>query len=73
MAFCTQMQMAAMHQGTQVFAQVMAYLLLSTFRHCVAAHNGERKVREFSCLDPFLTMAFANRPCAQKISSWPMR
>jgi hypothetical protein len=48
-----------MHQGMLVFAQVMAYLPLSTFRRCVAAHRGDHKVREFSCLDQFFAMAFA--------------
>jgi hypothetical protein len=48
-----------MYQGTLVFAQVMAYLPLSTFRRCVAAYEGDYKVKEFSCLDQFLTMAFA--------------
>jgi hypothetical protein len=48
-----------MYQGACVFAQVMAYLPLSTFRRCVAAHNGEHKVKDFSCLDQFLSMAFA--------------
>jgi hypothetical protein len=48
-----------MHQGMLVFAQVMAYLPLSTFRRCVAAHGGDHKVQEFSCLDQFFAMAFA--------------
>ena len=48
-----------MHQGMLVFAQVMAHLPLSTFRRCVAAHRGDHKEQEFSCLDQFLTMAFA--------------
>jgi Transposase DDE domain/Domain of unknown function (DUF4372) len=48
-----------MHQGMLVFAQVMAHLPLSTFRRCVAAHRGEHKVQEFSCLDQFFAMAFA--------------
>ena len=48
-----------MYQGTLVFAQLMAYLPLSTFRRCVAAHDGDFKVKDFSCLDQFLTMAFA--------------
>ena len=39
-----------MYQGTLVFAQVMAYLPLSAFRRCVAAHDGEHKVKDFSCL-----------------------
>ena len=48
-----------MHQGTLVFSQLMAYLPLSTFRRCVAAHRGEHKVKDFSCLDQFFSMAFA--------------
>ena len=42
-----------------VFAQLMAYLPLSTFRRCVARYDGERKVKSFSCLDQFYAMAFA--------------
>ena len=48
-----------MHQGKLVFAQLMLYLPLSTFRRCVADHNGEHKVKDFSCLDQFFAMAFA--------------
>jgi len=48
-----------MHQGRLVFSQIMAYLPLTTFRRCVAAHRGEHKVKDFSCLDQFFTMAFA--------------
>mgnify|MGYP006167010455 CR=1 FL=1 len=38
---------------------LMLYLPLSTFRRCVADHNGEHKVKDFSCLDQFFAMAFA--------------
>ena len=48
-----------MHQGMLVFAQIMAHLPLSTFRRCVATHRGDHKVQEFSCLDQFFAMAFA--------------
>ena len=48
-----------MHHGKLVFAQLMAHLPLTTFRRCVAAHRGEHKVQDFSCLDQFLAMAFA--------------
>jgi hypothetical protein len=37
-----------MHQGKLVFAQLMLYLPLSTFHRCVADHNGEHKVKDFS-------------------------
>ena len=36
-----------MYQGTLVFAQGMAYLPLTTFRRCVAAHRGDHKVHDF--------------------------
>ena len=59
MVFCVFTQRTAMHQGKLVFSQLMAFLPLSTFRRCVAAHRGEQKVKDFSCLDQFLAMAFA--------------
>ncbi len=37
----------------------MLYLPLSTFRRCVAEHRGEHKVKDFSRLDQFFAMAFA--------------
>jgi hypothetical protein len=46
-------------EGKLVFAQLMLYLPLSTFRRCVADHRGEHKVKDFSCLDQFFAMAFA--------------
>ena len=48
-----------MHQGQLVFSQLMLYLPLSTFRRCVASHRGDHKVKDFSCLDQFLAMVFA--------------
>src|SRR5437870_13873705 len=48
-----------MSQGKLIFAQLMQHLPLTTFRRCVARYRGERKVQSFSCLDQFLTMAFA--------------
>ena len=48
-----------MNQGKLVFAQVMQHLPLTTFRRCVARYDGEHKVKSFSCLNQFLSMAFA--------------
>jgi len=48
-----------MNQGKLVFAQLMQHLPLTTFRRCVVRYRGERKVQSFSCLDQFLSMAFA--------------
>jgi hypothetical protein len=48
-----------MNQGKLVFAQLMQHLPLTTLRRCVARYRGEHKVQSFSCLDQFLSMAFA--------------
>ena len=48
-----------MHVGRTVFAQLMDFLPLPAFRACVATYRGDYKVRSFSCLDHFLTLAFA--------------
>ena len=48
-----------MYKGKLVFAQMMQHLPLTTFRRCVGRYRGERKVKSFSCLDQFLSMAFA--------------
>lgn len=48
-----------MNKGKLVFAQLTEHLPLSTFRRCVARYHGEFRVRSFSCLDQFLSMAFA--------------
>jgi transposase len=45
--------------GKLVFAQLTAHLPLTTFRRCVARYGGEHKVKNFSCLDQFLIMLFA--------------
>jgi hypothetical protein len=48
-----------MHPGKLVFAQLMEHLPLTTFRRCVARYGGHHKVQRFSCLDQYLSMAFA--------------
>ena len=48
-----------MNTGRTVFSQVMDFLPLPDFRKCVARYRGQYKVQKFSCLDQFLSMAFA--------------
>ena len=48
-----------MIQGKLVFAQITEHLPLTTFRRCVARYAGAYKVKSFSCLDQYLSMAFA--------------
>jgi Domain of unknown function (DUF4372)/Transposase DDE domain len=42
-----------------VFTQLMTFLPKHEFRNCVQRYRGDRRVRNFSCLDQFLCMAFA--------------
>ena len=48
-----------MFAGKLVFSQVVDHLPLHTFRQCVKRYQGNHKVKEFTCLDQFLCMAFA--------------
>jgi len=48
-----------MHSGNLVFAQLMEFAPWHTFRRLVAKYHGDFNVRTFSCLDQFLSMAFA--------------
>jgi hypothetical protein len=48
-----------MYTGKLVFSQVLEHLPLHTFRRCVQRYRGNHKVKEFTCHDQFLCMAFA--------------
>jgi hypothetical protein len=48
-----------MHTGKYLFAQLMAFLPRRDFDRCVRKYRGNYRSRRFSCLDQFLSMAFA--------------
>jgi len=48
-----------MHAGKIVFAQLMDLVSLHEFHKCVRRYNGNYKIQQFSCLDQFLCLAFA--------------
>src|SRR3972149_11991490 len=48
-----------MNIGRTVFSHLMAFLPMHQLRKCVARYRGSHKVQQFSCLDQFLCMAFA--------------
>jgi hypothetical protein len=48
-----------MNQGQSVFAQIVAFLSHNEFHRCVQRYDGDRSIRQFSCWDQFLAMAFA--------------
>jgi len=54
---CT--EVGTMYTGKLVFSQVMEHLPLHVFHRCVDRYNGDFKVKEFTCLDHYLCMAFA--------------
>jgi Transposase DDE domain/Domain of unknown function (DUF4372) len=47
-----------MHQGKYVFSQVMDSAPQFQFKRCVERYKGEHRVKEFSCWEQFLAMAF---------------
>lgn len=48
-----------MYVGKLVFSRVMEHLPLHVFHQCVDRYDGNFKVKEFTCLDHYLCMAFA--------------
>jgi hypothetical protein len=48
-----------MNVGATVFSQLMSLLPLHEFRKCVRRYRGDYKVQSFTCMDQFLSMAFA--------------
>src|SRR3972149_2547650 len=50
-----------MNSGRTVFSQLISFLPDREFRRCVSRYHGDHRLREFSCWDQYLTMAFAQR------------
>ena len=48
-----------MNRGKLVFSQLIEFIPIKKFRRCVRRYNGDHRVRNFSCWDQFLCMAFA--------------
>lgn len=48
-----------MNQGQTVFSQIIQILSHKEFQRCVARYDGDKNLRDFSCWDQFLAMAFA--------------
>lgn len=42
-----------------IFSQVMSHMPIRSLHTCIKRYNGNHKIKNFSCLDQFLTMAFA--------------
>jgi hypothetical protein len=48
-----------MNQGTTIFAQILAFIDYESFRSCVRRYDGDLGIRQLSCWEQFLAMAFA--------------
>jgi hypothetical protein len=48
-----------MNRGQTVFAQIIQHISHNEFHRCVERYQGDRLVRQFSCWEQFLTLAFA--------------
>src|SRR5713226_6300952 len=48
-----------MHTGRFVFSELISHLSHKEFQKCVTRYGGDRHLRNFSCWDQYLSMAFA--------------
>jgi aminoglycoside phosphotransferase family enzyme len=48
-----------MNQGRTVFSQLISFLPDREFRRCVERYHGDLRLRDFSCWNQYLAMAFA--------------
>jgi len=48
-----------MNTGKLVFSQVIDHIPMHSFRDCVQRYRGNYKIKNFTCLDQYLCMAFA--------------
>ena len=48
-----------MYQGSTIFSQIMGFLPLYEFNKCVNRYHGNRRIKTFTCLNQFYSMAFA--------------
>jgi len=48
-----------MYAGRTIFSQLMDFLPRDEFHRCAQRHNGNHKIKTFSCLDQYFCMAFA--------------
>lgn len=47
-----------MHQGKYVFSQIMESVVRYKFNQCVTRYGGEKRIRNFTCWEQFLSLAF---------------
>ena len=50
-----------MYIGKLIFSQIIDFWPLHSFRRYVSRYQGDYKVKNFTCLDQYLCMAFAQQ------------
>jgi len=58
-----------MYSGQIIFSQIMDHLPAHEFRRCVHRYHGNHRIKTFTCLDQFLTMAFAQLTFRESLRS----
>jgi len=53
--------------GQSIFSQIMDFVPMFEFRKCVQRYHGNHKVRNFSCWNQFLSLAFAQLSCRESL------
>ena len=48
-----------MNSGQTIFSQLMEFIPTYEFNQCVRRYNGNYKIKNFTCREQFLCMAFA--------------
>lgn len=61
-----------MYKGRTWFAQTMGFLGFDPFRRCLRRDRGGYKVRAFSWLEQFLSMALAQLACCEGLRGHPI-
>jgi hypothetical protein len=61
-----------MNQGKYIFSQIMELVSHKQFQTLVKRHNGEYKVKDFSCWKQFLCMAFGQLTHRESLSDTMM-
>src|ERR1700682_3028028 len=56
-----------MDSGKLVFAQLMDFMPRHDFDACVRRYHGDRRLRDFSCRDQSLCLAFAPLTCRERL------
>src|SRR5580658_6913757 len=57
-----------MNSGSYIFSQVIALISHKQFQTLVDRHNGDHKVKDFSCWKQFLCMAFGQLTHRESLS-----